>query len=517
MSRKLYLLLLVFWGGFVTLGAELTASRLLAPYFGTSLIVWSSLIGLILVALAVGYWLGGRWADRSPSLSTLLFITLLSGVMLSAVPLVSRPILGLALEGFARFEFGMLLGSFAGIMVLLGPPMVFQGCITPFAVRLAVTDLENTGRVAGRLFALGTLGSFIGAFVPTIFFVPVLGTRWTFTVFGAAMLFITLVGQLLERRWKHAGVAAALLVLSLAAGYAATGSPVKPGDGLVFEAESPYQYVRVVQKKTGWRVLELNEGVVVHSKYHPDKPLSFGEWDFVALAPYFNPSPYHPIHQAKRWAVIGAGAGTTARLADRLYNPDIIDGVEIDPVVAAVGEEFFDAKMDNYRVAVNDGRAWLTLNEEKYDVITIDAYRQPYIPFELSTVEFFTQVREHLKDTGAVAINVSRPPGDLRLVNALATTMQQVFPSIFFIHLPERSLATIIVGTTRPSTLEDFKKNGSRAGRLGQRLLARARRLVADSFEPSIVLTDDRAPVERLMDLMVAAQVFAGYKPPRTR
>lgn len=508
---RIFLHILVFLSGVVSLGSEIGASRLLAPYFGTSLVVWSSLIGLILVALSVGYWLGGRWADKSPRWESLLLAELLAGSMLALIPLVSAPVLEHALLDLGHLEIGMLLGAFVGVSVLLGAPMVLMGCVTPFAIKLATTRMDTAGRTAGRLFALSTLGSFLGAFLPTVLMIPLMGTRWTFSTFGMVLLSLAFVGYLLQARWRLAGIAAAAIGVAVGIGLYMSAQPIKPGTGLVWESESPYQYVRVIRRDNGWTWLQLNEGLVVHSKFHPENKYTFGEWDYVTLAPLMAKAKDEPAKGAKTWAVIGAGAGTTARMVTMLWgNWAQIHGVELDPDVVEVGKRYFGADIPNYKVDVNDGRAWIKTNHNKYDVIAVDAYRQPYIPFELTTVEFFGEVYDHLNDDGVVVINVSRPPKDSRLVDALATTLSQVFPSVHLMHLPRSSSVTLVFGTRSPTTLADYRHNVARAGRQFGPLLARIKDRVGDVFERSLVLTDDLAPVERLMDLMLASQAIDG-------
>ncbi len=508
---RVFLHVLVFLSGVVSLGAELGASRLLAPYFGTSLVVWSSLIGLILVALSVGYWIGGRWADKSPKWESLLLVELCAGSLLALIPLVSAPVLERALLDLGHLEIGMLLGTFVGVSVLLGAPMVLMGCVTPFAIKLATREMETAGRTAGKLFALSTLGSFLGAFLPTVALIPLMGTRWTFSTFGLVLLGLALVGYLLTANWRMVAVAAFGVVVALGIGFYMASRPIKPGPGLVWESGSAYQYVRVVQKENGWVWLQLNEGLVVHSKYHPEKHYTFGEWDYVALAPFMAKAKAKPELGARTWGVIGAGAGTTARMVTELWGNQVqVHGVELDPDVVEVGKKFFGADIPNYKVDVNDGRAWIKTNKDKYDVIAVDAYRQPYIPFELATVEFFQEVAAHLNDDGVVVINVSRPPKDSRLVNALATTLAQVFPSVHLMHLPRSSSVTLVFATKSPTTLDDYRQNVSKAGKRFGPLLERIKDRVGDEYEESIVLTDDLAPVERLMDLMLASQAIDG-------
>ncbi len=195
--------------GLTTLGVELAASRLLAPFFGTSLIVWATLIGLILVYLSIGYWLGGRWADRSPRLGTLVAIVSAAATLVAVVPVIAAPVLRLSVEGFAQLDAGLLGGSFAGVLLLFTAPMILLGCVSPFAIRLVMDDVAHAGRTAGQLYALSTMGSFVGTFVPVLWMIPAYGTRWTFWLLALGLLAVTaLVAAAGARRalpWPAAG------------------------------------------------------------------------------------------------------------------------------------------------------------------------------------------------------------------------------------------------------------------------------------------------------------------------
>jgi spermidine synthase len=472
--------------------------------------VWSALIGLILLALSLGYWLGGRWADRSPTPPTLFKILGISGILLSLTPIIARPVLGWSLKGFAQLEAGILAGSFVGVTLVLGLPMILLGCVAPFAIRLSTELIDETGRVAGRLYALSTLGSFLGTLIPTLVLIPWVGTRITYLLFAMGLTLLSAGGYFLVRD-RIRGIlffVISLIILGLAFGM--QHQSIKPGSQTLFEGESPYQYVRVEEDEAGWRMLSLNEGHVHHSRYHPAYWFTYGTWDFLTFGPYFNPAPHDVINTTREWAIIGAGAGTTVKLLRRLYGDEpTIHGVELDPLVHEVAERFFDLKPEDAQIDVTDGRAWITLNTNTYDVIMVDAYKQPYIPFELSTVEFFTALRDHLNPDGVISINVANPSSDDRLVNALAATMDTVMEQVWIIRIPKPSAGAILVGTRHAITLEDVYKNFERAeAHAVSSLIHYLGKNHIERYEAQgLVMTDDNAPVERLMDLMIFDEI----------
>ena len=179
-SHPRYLNVLVFVAGFVTLGVELSAARLLDPWFGNSIVVWAGLIGLVLACLSIGYWLGGRIADRRPEAALLYAIALAAALLVALIPVVSRPILqraALSSLNLENFSVGLLIGSAVAILLLFSLPTLLLGIVSPFAIRLAVSDVNSSGQVAGRLYALSTLGSLLGTFVPVLILIPAIGTR----------------------------------------------------------------------------------------------------------------------------------------------------------------------------------------------------------------------------------------------------------------------------------------------------------------------------------------------------
>ena len=485
---------LVFGAGIGALATEITASRLLAPYFGSSTIVWANLIGIVLAALALGYWLGGRIADRRPEPSLLGFIVLASAVFVAAIPFVAKPFLDLTVEGLDEASVGSVVGSFLAVLLLCAPPVVLLGMVSPFAIRLAVTGIETAGAVAGRLYALSTAGSLLGTFLPALVLIPAIGTQRTFLVV-AALLALSSCFLLGARYLVAAAVLAALLLVPPGA--------IKAHEGLLHEETSYHQYIQVVEEEDGRRLLYLNEGVAVHSVWRRDSVLTGGVWDaFLALPPLLD----RPL---ERVAILGNAAGTTAR-ALGVYYPDAeIDGVELDPAVSRVGREYFGlAEQEATTVHDADARPFLRSTDERYDLIVVDAYHQPYVPFYLATREFFALVREHLTPGGIVALNVAAVPDDTRLVSAIGQTVAAELPQV--LQWPALRFNTIVLGLTEPLAPAELQR------RLhdGPADLAVLRDLLAQDVEPiepgGTPWTDDRAPVEWITDRMIVSYAAEG-------
>jgi len=506
------LLVVVFLSGMTSLAVELSASRLLAPYFGTSLFIWANLIGMELVFLTIGYSLGGRWADRHPSAVRLYTIVAVAGTLTALVPVLAHPILGLSLNAFANLDVGAFIGSLMGVNLLLAVPVILLGMVTPFAIRLEITKLDKAGKTAGHIYALSTVGSIIGTFAPVFIFIPTIGTARTFVTFGVVLFLGALVGLILSgARAPLSRVALPMTVLlSLSIIGVALPTPIKPGYGgqLVPAKESLYNYIQVV-KSNGWYELVLNEGQAIHSLYNPAYNVTGGEWEYFLAAPLFNTPPYRTsdLHSA---CVIGLGAGSIPRNIDNTYGAIPIDGVEIDPEIVALGRHYFDMNEPNLRVIVQDGRFFLALTHKKYDLIAIDAYQQPYIPFQLTTKEFFQLTRTHLTPRGVVAINAGRAGNDFRLVDALATTMHAVFKNVFVYNVVGEANSIIVGMNDDAAQITDLGINATSLTQpdlqaLAQSVLSPASNLRLGATN-GLLLTDDRAPVETIID-----QIILGY------
>src|SRR4051794_174954 len=311
---------IAFVVGAASLGTEIAAARLLAPWFGASTIVWANTIATVLVALAAGYWLGGRVADRDPTLRGLCRLVLAAALLLAAVPFVAGPFLRVSVRALDDVDAGAFVGSLIAVLALIAVPVLLLGAVAPYAVRLSVATVEEAGRVAGRLYAISTVGSLVGVFLAALVLVPFAGTRRTFLAFAIALAAVALIGA--GRRLLAAPLVLCALLAVPDGGIKAVAGQAR----VLVEDETPYQYARVVERPDGSRRLQLNEGHAVHSLWRPGTVLTGDYWDDMLVLP-FAVLPRAP----GRVAILGNAAGTTARAFGHYYPRTFVDAVEIDP------------------------------------------------------------------------------------------------------------------------------------------------------------------------------------------
>jgi spermidine synthase len=463
----------VFVVGAASLGAEISAARLLAPYFGASTIIWANTIATVLVALSAGYALGGRLADRRPNLDGLAIVVLVAAILMAIVPFLADPFLRLAVRALGAISVGAFLGSLAAVLVLVALPVLLLGTVAPYANRLALAAVDQTGRVTGGLYAISTAGSLLGTFLAALALIPLIGTHRTFLVFALALALVATAGLGVKRLVVvPAAIAALLAIPPPSAGSAVADAKV------IYSAETPYQYVRVEQLASGERVLQLNEGVAIHSDYRPWTVLTGGYWD-----------DFLPVVGApRRIAILGNAAGTVARAYERLYPHTRVDAVELDGALSKIGKRYFGLSGPNLHLYTADARPWLAASHARYDAIFLDAYRQPYIPFYLLTKEFFASVRGHLNSGGKLAINVGHLPDSDALEKVVSATLRVDFPYV----VRDVVSATNSIVIASESQLP-----------VGQRSAFGVRVTWQPPLTGGRVYSDDRAPVEWLTDLSI--------------
>jgi spermidine synthase len=478
---------LVFVVGVSTLGAEIAAARLLAPFFGASTIVWANTIGTVLVALSIGYWLGGRLADRRPHMAGLARWVLGASVLLAIVPLVAEPFLTISVEAFDDIDVGAALGSLIGVLVLIAVPVLLLGAVSPWAIRLSVARVDDAGRTAGSLYALSTIGSLLGTWLSTLVLIPLIGTQRTFIAMAFAVALAAAV--VLPRRMLLVPFGVGLLL-------AVPPGTTKAADGarVLEERETESQYARVIELSSGERRLELNEGQAYHSTWRRDTVLTGNVWDGYLT------TPFTVLGRAPRsLAILGNGGGTTVRAYEKLFPGTEIDGVEIDGELTELGEKWFGLRArPNVRLHTADARPFLRRADRRWEAIMIDAYRQPYIPFYLTTREFFALVRDRLDPGGVVVVNAGHPEGSTRLEEMLAAGLGTAFTHVY--RFPITEFNTLLIASDREPSADRVRAAMPAADRILRPVLGETAARLGPALPGGPVYTDDKAPVEWLID-----------------
>lgn len=484
-----FLRLFVFGTGAAVMAVEFGAERLMEPFFGSSQLVWASLIGLILLALAIGYEVGGRLADRWPRPATLGWVTLGSGVFVALLPLGAEPILRAMVGGLLGTPAGVVLAALFGTALLFMPPVAALGVASPFAIRLAAAGDETSGRRAGSLYAFSTLGSLLGTFLPAFWTIPSFGVRATFWLAAALLI---LLGLAMARQWRLG------FLLLLPALMPFVASPLlKPVPGLIGEWETPYQFAQVYRLPGGDTALSVNDAAGIQSVYTKAR-LTGLYYDAYLVLPFL-----FPPRQTVSTLLIGMAAGTIPTMLHRdvaPYRRLDVTGVEIDPELVALGRRYFHLTPGAATVVSDDGRVYLEKTQARYRLMIVDAYSQEiYIPFYLTTREFFALCRQHLAPGGVLALNVNAVSSHAALLLAIERTALRVFPHVYVARAPGL-YNRLIVASMEPVALPQ-------ATALPSYLRGVARGLGATWGAPhpgpGLVLTDNLAPVEKLTDQMI--------------
>lgn len=487
-----FLRVFVFGTGAAVMAVEFGAQRLIAPFFGSSQIVWGTLIGLILLALTGGYALGGRLADRYPSPVPLGIIVLVAGVYIGVLPVMARPLLSAMVAGLLATPGGVVLLTFAGVAALFIPAVAALGAASPYAVRLTIEDAETAGTRTGSLYAWSTCGSIAGTFLAVFVLIPDLGVRETLWLSSAVLIILGAIA--IGRR-----LPVLLLLVPLVAGLTSP-SLLKPVPHLLAEVETPYQFAQVY--RTGDEVaLSVNDAAGIQSVYTPHRLTGMYYDDFLTL-------PFHfPHRRPINTLLIGMAAGTIPTLFARDVRPYrrlTLTGVEIDPALTTLGRRYFHLRPSAAQVVHADGRVYLEGARQSYDLIMVDAYNNEiYIPFALSTREFFSLCRAHLRPGGILALNVNAVSAHAGLLEAFERTLRTVFPHVA-IARARGTYNYLLVAGSEPLAAPN-------PGAMPSFLRPVARSLATGWHEPhpgpGLVLTDNKAPVEALTDAMILGRL----------
>ncbi len=495
LKNKYYLYMTEFFAGMSVMAVELGASRLLAPYFSSSQIVWTIIIGTIMIAMALGNIWGGKSADKNPDPDKLYMRLIIAAVWIAAIPLAGKYIiLGIsALLVFAVNSNLLIWAAFLACMVIFVFPLFLLGTVTPSLVKYTVDSLDDSGKTVGTLGAFNTIGSIIGTFVPTFVTIPAVGTSITFLIFSGILLVLGLV-YFISAKAKPVKCGVSVFLFLLCSVFGSAGKFAFWESGLLYEGESIYNYLQVKEDEESV-ILSTNVLFGVQSIMKKDDSLTGMYYDYALAAPVMagilekeDPSIL----------VLGMGTGTYARQCQRYFDGVSVEGVEIDQKITDLAGEYFKLP-EAVKVTTYDGRAYLNAVDEKYDVIMVDAYQDITIPFQMSSKEFFTMVRDHLTDDGIMVVNMNMHAEKEGNINQyLSDTIASVFGAVYTVDV-ENSTNRVLFASESPENMDAF---GARVRKIEERDLKTLMEKVEGGMEPyekgGYLLTDDQAPVELL-------------------
>ncbi|MEM2237699.1 MAG: fused MFS/spermidine synthase [Candidatus Caldarchaeum sp.] len=481
---------LVLSSGAVVMCLELASSRILAPIFGNTIFVWGSLIGVVLTSLSAGYWLGGRLADRSPTFRTLAAIVFTAGILTFSIPYLSPSVL----EAVAGLRLDEKAGPLLATLLLIAPPTLPLGMVSPYAIKLLSLARSRVGASAGDVYSLSTVGSILGTFLTVFVLIPYIDIRTVILGSGALLMVVSAV--YLPKTAK-ALTATLLIIVLTPSGYVAQSIAATGGE-VVYAKETLYNSLAVVRQED---VLTLYLNGLPHSAMSLQDPyvLLFPYTRFFELGLALTPEPSKTLF-------IGGGGFSGPKYFLKNYPGLKVDVVELDPDVVDTARKFFRLPDDErLRVFVEDGRSFLQHAESTYDVVVLDAYAKTYVPFHLMTVEFYSILKSRMSEEGVLISNlIASLTGDTsEIFWSEYKTVGQVFPKLYVFKASEYPSSfvqnIILVACVSTSCNLDEAVEKVKDVWLAEKIITN-RWTAIPSLDEYPLLTDSYAPVERMIN-----------------
>ena len=499
LENKGYLYVTEFFAGMSVMAVELGASRLLAPYFSSSQIVWTIIIGTIMIAMALGNIYGGRSADKNPNPDKLYGRMIIAAIWIALIPVLGKYIvIGIsAIMIFSVNHNYLIWAAFAACMVIFVFPLFLLGTVTPSLVKYTVDDLDDSGKTVGMLNASNTIGSIIGTFVPTFITIPAVGTSITFLIFAGILLILAILYFIISRQRSVKAVIGVIIFVAACMTGSSDSFAFWEKD-LTYEGESIYNYLQVKENESEI-YLSTNVLFGVQSVYEKSDTLTGGMYYDYAMA-----APMMADVQGKEQLdvlILGMGTGTYATQCNRYFGNQTklnVEGVEIDEDITKLATKYFHLSKE-IPVSTYDGRAYLNAIDKKYDVIMVDAYQDITIPFQMSSAEFFTLVKNHLKEDGVMVVNMNmRGEKEGNINQYLADTIASVFSGVYTVDVTGHTNRELFA-TNATGVLDTFEANVEKETNQDlRRLMHRVEARLKPYHSTGLLMTDDKAPVELL-------------------
>lgn len=419
--KNTFLFITIAICGAVVLALEILGTRILGPFYGVSIYLWSALITVTLAALSLGYWLGGRMADKKPEYSRLCTLIFIAGIWIIAIPWIKQPFLALA------EPLGLRFAVLSTATILFFPPLALLGMISPYAIKLKTADLGKVGRTAGTLYAISTLASVVSALAVGFFLIPNIGVTLLTIIIGLLLLITAVIGFFINK--KNTATITSIIILiitSITVGWKAPIDNPDPMNGLIAIEQSPYGELRVLDTENG-RHLLIDGGI--HSIVDP------ATWESNAHYAAVMDLPKYFFNQPGKVLLIGLGGGS---LMKQYAKEDWqVDAVEIDPTVIKLAYQHFGLQSSEGNVYEMDGRQFLSATTNKYEVILLDAFGSSSIPFHLITEEVFKLISDRLTSGGIFALNIETIGWDDPIILPITVTLKNVFKEVMALPMEE--------------------------------------------------------------------------------
>ena len=492
MNKKWIYYLTAFFSGTSVMAIELGASRLLAPYFSSSQIVWTIIIGTIMIAMAVGNVVGGKMADKYESPTRLFIWLFVAATFTMLIPLFGKFVISgvaLILATFITKNY-LIWAALVSCLLVFVFPLLVLGMVTPHLVKFAVKDISENGKTVGIIEACNTIGSIIGTFLPTFVTIPTVGTSLTFVIF-ASVLYAVCIAYFIYAK-KHRIKTTIVTIVALIVGVLSSNIGVAFWqNNILYEGESVYNYLRVEETETSI-ILSTNVLFGVQSIKKKNGNLTGMYYDYALAAPIIAGG----LDKEISVCMLGLGTGTYGEALYKYFDVSYMDGVEIDGKIINLAYEYFDLPSEIVTHEA-DGRAFIDRSDKKYDVIMVDAYRDITIPFQMSSVEFFNSVKNHLTENGVMVVNMNMRSSKEESINDyLEGTIASCFSSVY----------TCVSGgnvelfaSDNIDVYESLKSNYNKIANSSLKgLMATAINRFEKVEKNELILTDDKAPVEVL-------------------
>ncbi|CAN5529188.1 fused MFS/spermidine synthase [soil metagenome] len=486
--RRSILEITVFVCGALVMIFEIIGSRILSPFIGTSTYVWTSLIGVILASLSLGYWFGGKFADKRPDIKILAAVIFSAGALVSVTVLIKEVLLSMIAGAAVGLEIKALIAA----ILLFAPASVCMGFVTPFAVRLKLTSIESTGQTVGRLYALSTVGSIVGTFAAGFYLIPFVGSvRTLYIIAGSLLMLSVAIAPFAISKTNIAGI----LLFILGVGGTETNIWLLHDRAGVLDLDTEYSRVQVFSTSdpaTGKEIkaIATDPYFVQSAAFLESDDLVFDYARYYHLIRYFNPGFSNTL-------IIGGAGYSFPKEYLRVYPDARIDVVEIDPQMTKIARDHFRL-IDDPRMNIihEDGRMYVNRAAGgQYDAVLMDAFGSLFsVPYHLTTHEAVVNLHRTLNGNGVVVFNLGASitgPGNLFL-NAELATYRDVFPSVYLFKVngeyADDRLQNLIIVASKKTNLTNYPD--PEIARLFNHLSP------ASSQPVGLILTDDLAPVE---------------------